>query len=63
MTAPTARDLTFELKAAYNGLDYNEGYTGLTKADFNQDPYQRYVGSQLDQMNANAMTYYGKVHA
>ena len=61
--APTTRDLTFELKASYNGLDYNEGYTGLTKADFNRDPYQRYVGSQLDQMNSNAITYYGKVHA
>ena len=49
--APTKRDLTFELKASYNGLDYNEGYTGLTKADFNVDPYQRYV---VDEVNRQA---------
>ena len=63
MASSNNKRSTFELKASYNGLDYNEGYTGLTKEDFNQDPYQRYVGSQLDQMNANAITYYGKVHA
>ena len=51
---------TLEIKASYNGMDYNEGYAGLTKADFNADPYQRYVASQLDQMNSNAYTYYAK---
>jgi len=51
------------LKASYNGLDYNQGYTGLTKVDFDQDPHRRYVGGQLDNMNSNAQTYYTKFHA
>ena len=57
---PTTMNNTLEIKASYNGLDYNEGYAGLTQADFNTDPYQRYVASQLDQMNSNAYTYYAK---
>ena len=57
---PTSTPITLELKGSYNGLDYNEGYAGLTTADFNSDPYQRYVGSQLDNMNSNAYTYYAK---
>ena len=58
---PTSTPITLELKGSYNGLDYNEGYAGLTTADFNADPYQRYVGSQLDNMNSNAYTYYAKI--
>ena len=57
---PTTMNNTLEIKASYNALDYNEGYAGLTTADFNADPYQRYVASQLDQMNSNAYTYYAK---
>ena len=54
--------VTFEVKANHVALDYNEGYVGLTTTDFNNDPYQRYVGSQLDQMNSNGYQYYAKMH-
>ena len=54
--------ITLELKGALNQLDYYEGYAGLTTADFNADPYQRYVASQLDNMNSEAQTYYTKLH-
>ena len=60
---PTTRNVTIELKGAHNSLDYNAGYTGLTEADFNADPYQRYVGSQLDNMNSNSYNYYAKLRA
>ena len=60
---PTTNKITLELKGAYNSLFYAEGYAGLTTADFNADPYQRYVASQLDHMNSEAKTYYAKVHA
>ena len=59
---PTDMKITLELKGALNQLDYYEGYAGLTTADFNADPYQRYVASQLDNMNSEAQTYYGKLH-
>ena len=59
---PFRKKITLELKAALNQLDYYEGYAGLTTADFNADPYQRYVASQLDNMNSNAKTYYAKLH-
>jgi Fe(3+) dicitrate transport protein len=54
--------ITFELKGNHVALDYNEGYAGLTTTDFNNDPYQRYVGSQLDSMNSNGYQYYAKMH-
>ena len=59
---PTDMKITLELKGALNQLDYYEGYAGLTTADFNADPYQRYVASQLDNMNSEAQTYYTKLH-
>ena len=59
---PTDMKITLELKGALNQLDYYEGYAGLTTADFNADPYQRYVASQLDNMNSEAQTYYGKLY-
>ncbi len=60
---PVRNKVTLELKGAYNSLDYYEGYAGLTTADFNNDPFQRYVASQLDNMNSEAKTYYAKIHA
>ncbi len=59
---PVSTPITLELKGAYNGLDYDEGYTGLRDNDFNADPNKRYVASQLDNMNSNAYTYYSKLH-
>ncbi|MCB0322514.1 MAG: TonB-dependent receptor [Bdellovibrionales bacterium] len=37
-----------ELKLGYTDQDSDETYLGLTKDDFDADPYRRYRGSQLD---------------
>ncbi len=60
---PTTRNVTLELKASYNDMNYNEGYSGLTTADFNADPDQVYVAYQLDEMNSEQQTYYAKLRA
>ncbi len=39
-----------ELKAGYNEQVSDETYLGLTRADFDISPFQRYAASQLDQM-------------
>ena len=41
-----------EFKYHYYDEVSNETYLGLTSSDFESDPYQRYLGSQKDQMNA-----------
>ncbi|MEE2695208.1 MAG: TonB-dependent receptor [Pseudomonadota bacterium] len=60
---PTTRNITLELKGSYNDMNYNEGYSGLTTADFNADPGQIYVAYQLDEMNSEQQTYYAKLRA
>ena len=47
-TAKIYQSLTF--KAAQASEISHETYLGLTRADFNADPYRRYAGSQVDVM-------------
>jgi Fe(3+) dicitrate transport protein len=47
--AKTNQSLTF--KAGQTSETSNETYLGLTQEDFNESPYRRYPGSQVDQMN------------
>ncbi|MCB1636455.1 MAG: TonB-dependent receptor plug domain-containing protein, partial [Xanthomonadales bacterium] len=39
---------SLELKLGYTDQDSNETYMGLSNADFAANPYRRYAGSQLD---------------
>ena len=39
-----------DVKLQYAQEDSEQGYLGLTDADFNQSPYRRYAASQLDKM-------------
>lgn len=42
----------FELKFQYSDETSHETYLGLTQEDFNANPFDRYAGSQNDEMNA-----------
>ncbi|MBA3562567.1 MAG: TonB-dependent receptor [Gammaproteobacteria bacterium] len=51
-TDPSAQWLHgVELKLGYTDQHSNETYLGLTDADFGADPYRRYAGSQLDNID------------
>ncbi|MGF1671523.1 MAG: TonB-dependent receptor family protein [Balneolaceae bacterium] len=41
-----------EIKGGYNDELSDETYLGLTREDFKETPFRRYVGSQLDNMDA-----------
>jgi Fe(3+) dicitrate transport protein len=43
-------DQVFQLKLGYADEKSNETYMGLTRDDFDADPYRRYASSQLDNM-------------
>ena len=49
--ATVPQSLTFKLGNAVETSD--DTYLGLTREDFDQNPYRRYVGSQVDEMNTN----------
>ncbi len=38
----------FEAKLGYSDIDADEGYLGLTEADFAADPYRQYTASRFD---------------
>ena len=46
-----------QLKFQTSGENSNETYMGLTRADFNENPYQRYIGSELDNMRSKHRQY------
>jgi len=52
-----ARAQSLELKFQYSDESSDETYLGLTLDDFRDDPYRRYRGSQLDEMNVEHWTY------
>jgi Fe(3+) dicitrate transport protein len=47
-----------ELKAGKTDLDGDVSYIGVTKADFNANPYQRYAGTRHDNMDSDQTRYY-----
>jgi Fe(3+) dicitrate transport protein len=47
----------FALKVGYADEESNETYLGLTRDDFEQDPYRRYSASQLDKMEWDHQQY------
>jgi Fe(3+) dicitrate transport protein len=47
----------FALKVGYADEASNETYLGLTRDDFEQDPYRRYSASQLDKMEWDHQQY------
>lgn len=53
--APMKQSLELKLQNSEEVSD--ETYLGLTLADFNADPFRRYRGSQVDQMNVDHETY------
>jgi len=47
-----------EFKAGKTDLDADVSYLGVTKADFNANPYQRYAGTVHDNMDSDQTRYY-----
>jgi Fe(3+) dicitrate transport protein len=47
-----------EFKAGRTDLDGDVSYVGLTKADFEANPYQRYAATVLDNMDSDQTRYY-----
>lgn len=54
-----AADLSqaLELKVQYSDESSDETYVGLTLDDFRADPYRRYRGSQVDELDVEHWTY------
>jgi Fe(3+) dicitrate transport protein len=48
---------SLEFKYQHSDETSDETYLGLTLADFEADPYRRYRGSQVDEMNVEHSTY------
>ena len=52
-----ARPQSLELKIQYSDEDSDETYLGLAPDDFRVDPYRRYRGSQVDNMQVEHQTW------
>jgi len=48
---------SLELKLQYSDENSDETYVGLTRDDFRADPYRRYRGSQVDELNVEHWTW------
>jgi len=55
--AGAERPQSLEFKLQYSEEDSQETYLGLALEDFRADPYRRYRGSQLDQLDVTHWTY------
>jgi Fe(3+) dicitrate transport protein len=55
--AGAERPQSFELKLQYSDENSDETYVGLTLDDFRADPYRRYRGSQVDELDVEHWTY------
>jgi Fe(3+) dicitrate transport protein len=51
-------DQNINLKFNWSDEVSNETYGGIAQTDFNQDPYQRYTATELDQMKWSHRQYY-----
>jgi Fe(3+) dicitrate transport protein len=51
------RPQSLELKLQYSDENSDETYVGLTLDDFRADPYRRYRGSQVDELDVEHWTY------
>lgn len=57
-TAPeTAIYQSVEFKVGFDEKTAEETYLGLTQGDFDDDPFRRYAGSQLDEINTDHQQY------
>lgn len=59
----TVLEQKFEFKYGYSENDADETYTGLTEADFQADPYRRYAGTFLDNIQTQQHRTYLKYNA
>ena len=50
----------FEIKGGFNDELSNETYLGLTRGDFEDSPFRRYTGSQVDNMDAEHWQIQGR---
>jgi Fe(3+) dicitrate transport protein len=55
--AGAERPQSLELKLQYSDENSDETYVGLTLDDFRADPYRRYRGSQVDELDVEHWTY------
>lgn len=59
-TSPEAKvGQSFEVKFQYSDETSNETYLGLAQQDFEDTPFRRYAGSQIDEMNTEHMQFMG----
>ena len=57
LTYDLTENQTLYLTTTYSDEISDESYLGLSRADFDSDPYQRYAASERDQMKTGHRTY------